>query len=414
MYTGFLTPNQLIEFADVPSFDEKDTHVKISTNLGNDPVADWQRPMDKARLELIRQSVDGAIALDDSNDSLMANPVLIGRSDLIPKEPKNDDTNVEANQFKIPVNKTEINVPGVFKLEITKKDDDKPLWILDGQHRIHGLGQSPYAVNDQGKKILVNGSIVADEVIPVVFVIDKSYNPKFLAKIFTEVTTQAKKMSAIHEDWMKYAFDMKPYNDPLQNTAMDIVISINKMQKVDSTTNAFFDSIQFNPSNKSFGVGSLKYSSLELRELIYDNYCLSIPLKKAPKPADDVASAFIRFHRACSDLDPAHAIGKSKILSSKGNKFLTSFFFAAFFEYIAMNEGSVSNTYDDWVEFLQDDDRTFSDCDWEMESITAKSIETNIARTARAKAATLAFQRFFKDPASFNGGYITGSFSALD
>ena len=59
MYTGFLTPNQLIEFADVPSFDEKDTHVKISTNLGNDPVADWQRPMDKARLELIRQSVDG-------------------------------------------------------------------------------------------------------------------------------------------------------------------------------------------------------------------------------------------------------------------------------------------------------------------------------------------------------------------
>ena len=207
---------------------------------------------------------------------------------------------------------------------------------------------------------------------------------------------------------MKYAFDMTPYNQPLQNNAMDIVISINKMQKVDSKTNEFFDSIQFNPNNSSFGVGSFKYSSLDLRKLIYENYCMNVPIKKTPKSDDEVATAFIRFHRACSDLDPAHAVGKSKILSTKGSKFLTGFFFAAFFEYIALHEDSVKNTYEEWVKFLEHEDRTFSDCDWEMESVTAKSIETNIARSASAKAATLAFQRFFKDPASFGGGYVTG------
>ena len=52
---------------------------------------------------------------------------------------------------------------------------------------------------------IANGTIVADEVIPVVFIIDASYQSKFLAKIFTEVTTEAKTMDKLHGDWMQYA-----------------------------------------------------------------------------------------------------------------------------------------------------------------------------------------------------------------
>ena len=420
MYTGFMTPNELIEFADVPSFGTKDTHIKIAQNLDNDPVADWQRPMDPTRLEDIRKSVDSAIAKNDSNDSLMANPVLIGRSDLIPKVPKKDDTNIVAEQYQISVKKAKVSAEGVFELNIFKKDNTKPLWILDGQHRIHGLGQSPHVTNEKGVKIAVNDSIVADEVIPVVFVIDKSYNPKFLAKIFTEVTTQAQKMSSIHEDWMQYAFDMEPYHKPLQKYAMDVVMKLCKTQKVDSISNDFYDSIQFNPHNNSFGVGSLKYSSAELRKIIYDNYCLNLPLplptkgksKAKPvrktKPVDEIATAVVRFHRACADLDPAHAIGKSKILSANGSKFLTTEFFSAFFEFLAVTPSSVSKTYDEWIEFLEHSGRNFQDCDWEMEHVTAKSIETNIARTASKKAASISFQRFFKDPLSFGGEDVTG------
>ena len=419
MYTGFMTPNQLIEFADVPSFEKTDTHVTIAQNLDNDPVADWQRPMDSTRLEDIRKSVDSAIPKNDSKDSLMANPVLIGRSDLIPKVPKENDTNIVPEQYKISVNKTKVDAPGVFELKMSKKDDAKPLWILDGQHRIHGLGQSPNVTNDKGVKIAVNQSIVADEVIPVVFVIDKSYNPKFLAKIFTEVTTQAQKMSSIHEDWMQYAFDMEPYNVSLQKTAMEIVMKLCKTQSIDSISNEFYDSIQFNPHNASFGVGSLKYSSAEFRKMIYDNYCLNLPIQiptggkenskpmRKAKPVADIATAIVRFYRACADLDPAHATGKSKILSTNGSKFLTTEFFSAFLEFLAVTPTSVSKTYDQWVEFLDHPERNFRGCDWEMEHVTAKSIETNIARSASKKAASISFQRFFKDPLSFGGEDVT-------
>jgi hypothetical protein len=419
MYTGFMTPNQLIEFADVPSFEKSDTHIKIAQNLDNDPVADWQRPMDSTRLEDIRMSVDSAIDKNDSKDSLMANPVLIGRSDLIPKEPKEDDTNILAEQYKIPAKKSKIEVTGVFELKMTKKDDAKPLWILDGQHRIHGLGQSPHPTNPKGVKIKKNGSLVADEVIPVVFVIDRSYNPKFLAKIFTEVTTQAQKMSSIHEDWMQYAFDMEPYHMPLQKTAMEVVMKLCKTQSIDSISNEFYDSIQFNPHNASFGVGSLKYSSAEFRKMIYDNYCLNLPIQlpkkgkntsnplRKAKPVDEIATAIVRFLRACVDLDPAHAIGKSKILSTNGSKFLTTEFFSAFLEFLAVTPTSVSKTYAEWIEFLDHPDRNFKGCDWEMEHVTAKSIETNIARRASKKAASISFQRFFKDPLSFGGEDVT-------
>ena len=108
---------------------------------------------------------------------------------------------------------------------------------------------------------------MADQVIPVVFVIEKNYTPQFLAKIFTEVTTEAEKMSNIHEDWMQYAFRMKPYDNSTTADAMGVVIELCNTQIVDHEANPFYSSIQFNPIRKEYGVGTLKFNSYEWREL---------------------------------------------------------------------------------------------------------------------------------------------------
>ena len=414
MYSGFMTPNELIEFCDVPSFPHTATHVDIANNLTKDPVKDWQRPINKIRLEAIRANVDQAIEKNSSKDTLMANPVLIGRSDQIPSTPSTTQPNVNAKQHTVEYTHTDnskhdVPVPGIFDIKISKPGAEKPLWILDGQHRIHGLGQSPFPENNQGHFIQNNASLLADQVIPVVFVIEKNYTPQFLAKIFTEVTTEAEKMSNIHEDWMQYAFKMKPYDKSSTADAMEVVIRLCNTQNVDYESNPFYSSIQFNPLKKEYGVGTLKFNSYEWRELFEDNYFEKLGPNKSKKDADELVVSFVRFYRACVNLDWRHKTGKSKILSTPGKKgeggsrFLAKHFFSAFLEYLAFNEDAFDFNLDRWIEFLCTEERNYQHCDWILDTISPGAMETNSARTSSKKAAKLAFQRFFRNPTQFEG-----------
>lgn len=415
MYSGFMTPNQLIKFADVPSFPEDATHTKLSSNLTQDPVTDWQRPVDKVRLTRIRKNVDAARDGIDDFDTLMANPVLIGRSDKIKPNPvPNQDCSVFANPLQIQTsNGSSITVPNVSTLEINGNQSSKPLWILDGQHRIHGLGQSPFPVDEKGNKILNNASILADEVIPVVFVIDENYSPEFLAKIFTEVTTESEKMSPIHEDWMQYAFRMKPYNKQLTRLAMEVVIELTNRQSIDAKRNDFYNKIQFNPKEMNYGEGVFKYTSIEFRRLLETSYFDNIPVGRTPKSSQEIAQCIVRFYRACCKLDNAQTVGKSKLLSASlkggigGSKFLATIFLSAFLDYIAENENTISRTQEQWEYFLKDPARNFQDCDWTLDAISPGSMETNAARKASKKAAELSFQRFFKNPDIMDGIHVT-------
>ena len=63
-----------------------------------------------------------------------------------------------------------------------------PLWIIDGQHRINGLGNENCTQNDNP--------------IPVVFLINSGgtfYNGANLAKIFAQVTTAATPLGNLHD-----------------------------------------------------------------------------------------------------------------------------------------------------------------------------------------------------------------------
>ena len=117
------------------------------------------------------------------------------------------------------------------------------LWILDGQHRTHGLAKH---ANTQNEKI------------PVVLLIKNSaYVMEFLAQIFTEVTTGAKDLEHIHKNWMEYSFGLGGvYKKGLstkippspQDRAMLTVIELTTNSNFDGQHNEFYNQIKFNPN----------------------------------------------------------------------------------------------------------------------------------------------------------------------
>ena len=395
-----MTPNQLLEYAHVPSFSETMTHQKIAAGLKNPPIDNWQRPLDTDRIELIRIQVDGAQKSNSEKDTLMANPVLIGKSDQW-----DNDVKVKDEQLKEKVGNTEYTVPGVWKLTLSSKGDLKPLWILDGQHRIHGLGDSELLVDDGGKHI-PNSSIVANQTIPVVFVIHGIYTQTFLAKIFTEVTTKAEPMKPLHGDWMEYAFKFGDYenNDSAQK-AMRAVIELNTMQKVDGLDNEFMNNIQYNPFKKPAAVGPLDLDATKFRSFLQNKY-YDLGGKGGYV---ELTEAFVRFFRAAMNKDSKSST-TSRLMSTNNLSKLSLSFFGAFLEHLANNAPLITNSLKDWEDFLTEKDaktgapiRRFDDSDWELPTVSPNSTQSNDAYKASDKAADVTWNYFFEKPTKLGG-----------
>ena len=405
MYTGYMTPNQLIQFSNVPSFSKSDTHVKIANGLRVAPISNWQRPVKVERLQKLADKIDAAHPTNNSRDSLMANPVLIGRSDQL----NGGTVDIQIHQKTMNIQGNHTPIPGLYEIHLKAHAANKPLWILDGQHRIHGLGNSPFVTDDNGNPI-ANGTIVADEVIPVVFIIDASYQSKFLAKIFTEVTTEAKTMDKLHGDWMQYAFELGDYSNNTEATlSLNAAIELGSMQTVDGVSNPFFDKVKFNP-HKEVGNPTPPFkslTSLAFRKLLensfYDDY--SGPGNNWPSPKE-LATCFVRFYRAAVECDGQSHADSRLFSSTKGLEKLTNQLFTQFLNFIATPTGRVmivGNTKQDWKDFLQDSDRLFHSSDWSLPNVSPGSIEKNTSRKASASAAVLTFKNLFFHPTEFGG-----------
>lgn len=412
MYSAYMTPNQLIQFCDVPNYSRTQSHVSIANGLKQAPIDNWQRPLDIDRLTDIAESIDRALVADNSKDSLMANPVLIGRSDQLARQ----GVDLTIDQKTILVQGANVPVPGMWKLEFSENQGYKPLWILDGQHRIHGMGNSPHVIDAQGVQI-PNGSIAQDELIPVVFIVNEAYRPKFLAKIFTEVTTESKKMDGLHGDWMQYAFELGDYTDNDEaSLSMKAVIELATLQDIDNIPNPFYDKIKFNPHNQIAPAGAFrKLSSKKLREQLENGFYAAYdgPNDQDPNLApqnwpseEDLATCIVRFYRACL-LSDARSATTSKLFSpTDGYELLADTFMIEFYKFLGMEDNRekiTQYTAQDWVAFLQEPTRLFNVSDWSLPNVNVGGNETNTARTASKKASQLTFKNLFCNPAGLGG-----------
>ena len=397
LFCGYMSPNDLIAMAHVPSFEEDTSHQIIAVGLKDPPIDNWQRPLEILRLERIRQKIDSAEAANRDKDSLMANPVLIGKSDKI----GNRGVSLDIEQHQITVDRRTVNVEDVYKINMTSRGASKPLWILDGQHRIHGLGNSPRVTDDFGNPT-PNGSIVQDEKIPVVFVLADAFTPKFLAKIFTEVTTEAQKLDSVHGDWMQFAFSMGDYSDESARKAMKATILIATEQYIDGDPNEFCadgSQIKFNPNLDINGVGSIRLDAPTFRKLIEERYY------RIGGAANDLelATAFIRFYRAASALDADSNMGSRLLSSDDPLPALAKEFFGSFLEYLSDNAALVANTEAQWTAFLGTPERQFGASNWKLPDVSAGSTQANRAFNASKRAMKATFSKFFSTPEDFDG-----------
>lgn len=296
LFTIFITPAELVQLAEVPSFKESDQHSDLATNLKTPPTKDWQRPLNLERIKVI-----GNYFGTTSEKRLMPNPILVGESSASSKV-GDMSASIDVAQLKDSTGKA---VPDVW--EITINNNGKPaLWILDGQHRSYGLADN---LNTKNEKI------------PVVLLIKSSeYTMQFLAQIFTEVTTGASDLEEIHKNWMQYSFGMSKYkkglgqgiSNPYDN-AMLTILQLTTLSTLDGVSNEFYNGIKFNPYDTSvLRTFNLTWNSNEWIDILANNY-----FKNDGKLAPELlAEQMIRFLRAASKLD-VYVPNGSKIFGEK-------------------------------------------------------------------------------------------------
>jgi DGQHR domain-containing protein len=250
-YMGALAVRQLEQIAEVPSFDEDTEQHVIAGNLLAPPVEDWQRPRNAAKVDAIQRRFDQV-------GEFMPNPILLAVHDK--------------DAVKVTPHQVNGSATGMHVIEIETGSDDKPLWILDGQHRVKGLSQSSRAENP----------------IPFVLLhseIGGTYVPQDFAKVFAEVSTAATPLNELHREWLQYAFDLDKYDTnapgaPGQNAqfhklAMETVAILCGTQTFPGGAgNAYFNKIQFNPERPPSPVHhkGFIFPAPLLQDLVYAEY----------------------------------------------------------------------------------------------------------------------------------------------
>lgn len=278
LYIGFLAARDIARIADAPAFTEVTPNQEIATGILTPPVTKWQRPLNDARVSRIRQQFSGT-------GEFMPNPVLLSES--VPSHGQ-----VSVSQSFVAGVPTEM-----YGLQIAVPDagEPKPLWILDGQHRIHGLMKSAQK----------------GDPIPFVLLLNQGgahYSGPDLAKIFAQVTTSAEPLDELHDEWLTFAFQLKEYGppDPTHQEHRDAMTTVAyicrwPLIKDGSTrTNPFFDHVQFNhfKTKTTPDPGGFSYSCRELKDLLYRSYYaepVTTPPHLAPK---ELATQFLLAHDA--------------------------------------------------------------------------------------------------------------------
>jgi DGQHR domain-containing protein len=267
LFVGFLSAEQVAAVAEAPSFSKTTSHRDIAANVLEPPVKGWQRPLDKERVAHIRQAFQ-----DDG--ALMPNPVLLS-----------ENGERQTGAVKLRQEQASGTIPSnVWIVEIAQPaDGSRPLWVLDGQHRINGLAASKQKENEIPVVLLLNDDDGAGS----------SYTGRDFAHLFAQVTTTAKKLDELHNEWLTFAYGLDEYADSNPDykdhrAAMETVAELCRIPELaNGQPNPFLNNVRFNPevaATKS--QPAFVYGCRQLKEILRKHYFAS-----AAKPLSPVELA---------------------------------------------------------------------------------------------------------------------------
>ena len=268
IYLALMQADVISEIADVPSYRETTTNADIARNVSTIPVKEWQRPRIPEKVRAIRR-------LFSNRGEFMPNPILIGESPHASEPPRVEPVMVGGESTS------------VWELQIDQgpSGSEKPLWILDGQHRIAGLAESAQSSNP----------------VPVVFLLNQGsnyYSADTLAKIFAQVTTSATPLGPLHREWLSYAFKLNHYSPQTpqgfssteQNKSMKAVVFLCMASTLGGKPNPFHDRILYKDKSSPLKIkpGGHVYSCIELKDIVFRSY-YSVQKSQPELEPDDLA-----------------------------------------------------------------------------------------------------------------------------
>lgn len=269
IFIGFLPAAEILQIAEAPSFSNATMHQTIAQNVLTPPIKDWQRPLVIGKVDRISQ-------LFDNTGELMPNPVLL--SENVTSAAALIAVRQQMAAGSIPTMVYEVDIP------TPATGAPKPLWILDGQHRINGLASSAQSGNHLPVVLLLNQGLSA-------------YGGPILAKLFAQVTTSATELDKLHNEWLTFAFQLDDYalaapSSLEHRNSMETVaqLCLQPLLTPSGPSNPFCNHIQFN-IHVGHGPqpGGFKYDCISLKEIIRKFYYSRVSLTGSHLPPLDLA-----------------------------------------------------------------------------------------------------------------------------
>ena len=333
MYSGFVTPEFVLEYAKVPNFDnETDTNYTIAnqipkTDQDNSP-SQWQRPKIQVKIDQIR-------SLATKNNDLADGFDPVDQAEIIPNAIllAVDPSTVAMDGHDVRIEDVG-DAPDSLKTMIWEKadfpDGVKPLWIVDGQHRTLGLSAAD-SVKKQEHPVI----ILYDEA-------GEAYPHAMVAKIFGQVTTHATQLEPAHKEWLEYCFSQGKYSGEGATARKNAMRTLLRMCTVDTpktgVTNIgrFKGEIPFHPKKSYGGFRGFTYRlvdgefgehveieskkrKLNWIDLLVEHLWTQPNLNAEIHKPTDCADAILAAIAALWDLDTAHNAG-SHFFSSEDPK----------------------------------------------------------------------------------------------
>lgn len=389
MYLGFLPASTLDGVAIVPQFDKDKKHFKIADDLRQPPVDEWQRPLDPTKVDKIKELYDNT-----TKDNIMPNPILLGvnTSQIVLGR-----CQIRIIPQTIQVGTTTQDVSGMVNIDLMFQSGptEKPLWILDGQHRVKGLLKS---------------SLQHQNLIPFVLLYGdrQMYAPKDLAEIFTHVTTGATPMLPLHGEWMKYAYDLGKYSRSENQKAMQTVIDLCMNQHIDGSHNEFWNNIQFNPYTDKTAYKAFQFDMSEWVQIISRNYFGKGGVWAPPKLAEQIVRAIRTFESLDKKVGSPPPRNSKIFGENMGDTQYHKIIAEAFLKGLLSHLSNIKNqkSVADWDSFFRHPNRQFDQCDWGLWRLYSKGISVELSSSAGTRSKAIANQVMdvvFSKPTEFNG-----------
>ncbi|MEL0101240.1 MAG: hypothetical protein VW862_06030 [Euryarchaeota archaeon] len=383
LFQGYLGAADILKIADVPRFSDTQTNISIVNNIPpkQTPVLKWQRPLMSDKVESI-----GEIYSSSSVNNLMPNPIILASN---PSFAQTSSDYVKTTPFEIASGAVPIAVPDLYNIEVgVGANSDKPIWILDGQHRTYGMLHTASFTP-------TGGIDRSNEPIPFILLHGQNYTPEMLAEIFTHVTSGATEMHPIHKAWMHYSFEIPEYDDSRRHKSLEVSthlcaegsFGIDANGKV---TNPFYDLVRFNPKLASKKYYAFEFDAHTLGDMVYSNYYKNATsgVLSPIGVAEQLCYAIKAFetHDQYSKIGGSSSkFGSRLFCDTAPLKMLADCYVIAVLRHIV--DPSNHKTYNQWLGHLSDPIRQFDNSDWRMTWIGAldgatqndsKSIATDV------------------------------------